>query len=37
MDFEKKELLKNFIRSIRTRTSYGSSLDKAFTIDGHIV
>ena len=35
---KKKELdqLKNFIRSIRTPTSYGSSLDKDFTVDGHI-
>jgi hypothetical protein len=35
---KKRELdqLKNVIRSIRTPTSYGSSLDKAFTVDGHI-
>ena len=34
---EKKELdqLKNVIHSIRTPTSYGSSLDKAFIVDGH--
>ena len=38
MDFEKKELdqLKNVIHSIRTPTGYGSSLDKSFTVDGHI-
>ena len=39
MDFEKKELdqLKNVICSIRTPTRYGSSLDKSFTVDGHII
>lgn len=38
MDFEKKELdqLKSVIRSIRTPTGYGSSLAKAFIVDGHI-
>ena len=39
MDFEKKKYLdqlKNVIHSIRTPTSYGSSLDKAFIVDGHI-
>ena len=38
MDFEKKKLdqLKNIINSIRRPTSYGSSLDKALTVDGHI-
>jgi hypothetical protein len=39
MDFEKKkelDQLKNVIRSIRTPTGYGSSLDKYFTVDGHI-
>ena len=38
-DFEKKkelDQLKNVICSIRTPTGYGSSLDKAFTIDEHI-
>ena len=35
---KKKELdqLKNVIRSIRTPTRYGSSLDKYFIVDGHI-
>ena len=35
---KKKELdqLKNVICSIRTPTGYGSSLDKSFTVDGHI-
>jgi len=35
---KKKELdkLKNVIRTIRTPTGYGSSLNKAFTVDGHI-
>ena len=35
---KKKELdqLKNVIRSIRTHTGYGSSLDKCFIVDGHI-
>ena len=35
---KKKELdqLKNVIHSIRTPTGYGSSLDKYFTVDGHI-
>ena len=29
--------LKNVICSIRTPTRYGSSLDKYFTVDGHII
>lgn len=35
---KRKELdqLKNVIRSIRTPTGYGSSLNKAFTVEGHI-
>ena len=35
----KKELdqLKNVIHSIRTPTRYGSSLDKYFIVDGHII
>jgi hypothetical protein len=35
---KKRELdqLKNVIRSIRKPTGYGSSLDKSFTVDGHI-
>jgi hypothetical protein len=39
MDFEKKDLdqLKNGIHSISTPIGYGSSLDKSFTIDGHII
>ena len=28
--------LKKFIHTIRTPTGYGSSLNKAFTVDGHI-
>ena len=38
MDFEKKRArpTENGIRSIRTPTGYGSSLDKSFTVDGHI-
>ena len=36
---KKKELhqLKNVTCSIRTPIGYGSSLDKSFTIDGHII
>jgi hypothetical protein len=39
MDFEKKDLdqLKNDIHSISTPIGYGSSFDKSFTIDGHII
>jgi hypothetical protein len=38
MDFEKKRarLTKNLIHSIWTPNGYGSSLDKYFTVDGHI-
>ena len=36
---KKKELdqLKSVIRSIRTPTGYGLSLNKAFTVDGHVI